>query len=390
MHTQAPRVIIVTGEASGDHHGALVLQALKRQFPELTCCGIGGDELQKAGMRLLYHCRHLAVVGLVEVLAHAPHILRAFRALRREIRTAPPDLVIFIDYPDFNLRMAAFASKRNVPVLYYISPQIWAWRQGRAKKIARIVDTMAVIFPFEVPFYDKVGLDAHFVGHPLMDQRMQLQDKTEALERFGLSNTWPIVGLLPGSRAGEIKRLLPPMIGAAKRIRAHYPNAQFIIPAAPGLNQDHISAAADSVQAPVHVVSGDFYNAVNCCDIALVTSGTATLQTALLGKPMIIVYRISALTYLLGRMLIRVPCIGLANIVAGSMVVPELVQHNATAERIADEALSLLSDDKRRKKIEQKLNTVKHALGQPGASQRVADLAAKMLGAGKPRQSSGR
>lgn len=379
MHKEAPSVMIITGEASGDHHGALVLQALKQRFPDLRCCGIGGDELQQTGMRLLYHCRHLAVVGVSEVLAHAPHILRAFRILRREIKTSPPDLIIFIDYPGFNLRMAAFASGRNVPVLYYISPQIWAWGQGRAKKIARIVDTMAVIFPFEVPFYNKVGLKAHFVGHPLMDQPIPLLSRPEALQRFGLKETGPIVGLLPGSRTGEIKRLLPPMLGAAERIHKKYPDAQFIIPVAPGLNHDLISAAAHTLQAPVRVVSGNFYDALNSCDIALVTSGTATLQTALLGKPMIIIYRISMLTYLLGRMLIQIPYIGLANIVAGKMIAPELIQHNATADRIAGEALALLDDNQRQTEIKQQLNTIKQALGGPGASERVADLAANMI-----------
>lgn len=376
--------MIVTGEASGDHHGALVLQALKARFPDVRCCGIGGDELQQAGMHLLQHNRDLAVVGVVEVLAHAPHILRAFRVLRKAIRTSPPDLIIFIDYPDFNLRMAAFAKRRGVPVLYYISPQIWAWRQGRAKKIACIVDTMAVIFPFEVPFYENVGLSAHFVGHPLMDRPVELLERTEVLNRFGLNNTWPIVGLLPGSRTGEIRRLLGPMIEAAERIHTRYPDAQFIIPAAPGVDQERIMAAAAALQAPLRVIPGDFYNAVNCCDIALVTSGTATLQAALLEKPMIIVYRISPLTYFLGRMLIRVPCIGLANIVAGEKIVPELIQHEATGERIADEALRLLSDDTRRSNMQQRLAAVKQTLGGPGASERVADLAGTMLAAKRP------
>jgi len=379
MSVHSPSIMIVTGEASGDHHGALVLQALQERFPDVRCCGIGGDELQRSGMRLLQHNRDLAVVGVVEVLAHAPHILRAFRVLRRQIRTAPPDLIIFIDYPDFNLRMAAYASRRGVPVLYYISPQIWAWRQGRAKKIARIVDTMAVIFPFEVPFYKNVGLDARFVGHPLMDRQPELLARSDALRRFGLADTWPIVGLLPGSRAGEIKRLLPAMVGAAAHIHKRYPDAQFIIPAAPGLDPDTIAAATQGLQAPVRVIPGDFYNAVNSCDLALVTSGTATLQTALLEKPMIIVYRISPLTYFVGRMLIRVPCIGLANIVAGTKIVPELIQHEATAERIAEETLALLNDTRRRSDMQRQLAAVKQALGGPGASGRVAGLADEML-----------
>ncbi len=349
--------------------------------PDVQVTGIGGQELAAAGMELLYHVRDLSVVGLLEILPRAGNILAAYRLLKQRLSGPDkPDLLVLIDYPDFNLRIAAIAKKNNVPVLYYISPQIWAWRQGRAKKIARLVDTMAVIFPFEVQFYEKVGLDARFVGHPLLDHEMQVGDRQESIRHFGLSSARPVIGLLPGSRPGEIDRLLEPMLDAAVLVKQNFPDAGFVIPVAQGISRDHVQAMVQQRNLTATVVEGSFYKVLDVCDLVLVASGTATLQTALMGKPMIIIYKVSPVTYLVGRIMIRVPWIGLANIVAGSQVVPELIQHDASPPRIAAEACAILSDPGRMATMREGLSGIRAALGQPGGSQRVAEIIVEKLG----------
>jgi len=378
MERQPQKILVVTGEASGDHHGALVIRALRQIAPSIQVTGIGGDELAREGMRLLLHSRELAVLGLSEVLWRAGKVLGAYRILKKEI-LKKPSLLMLIDYPEFNLRIAALARRHNVPVFYYISPQLWAWRQGRAKKIARLVNRMAVIFPFEAQFYEKFGLDARFVGHPLLDQDIRLQSRAEALKTLNLAEQRPIIGLLPGSRQNEIKRLFEPMLGAARRIREQFPGAQFIVPLAQGISREDIQARADRAGVAARIVTDSFYQALAVCDLALVASGTATLQTALMQKPMIILYRVSLPTYLAGRMLIRIPWIGLANIVAGKKVVPELIQHEVTPERIAREACSMLGDPARMNGIQAALSAIKASLGRPGASQRVAQMMYEMI-----------
>ena len=375
------KILLVTGEASGDHHGALVVRALRRMLPDVQVTGIGGQELAAAGMELLYDVRDLSVVGLLEILPRAGNILRAYRLLKKRLSGQDkPDLLVLIDYPDFNLRIAAIARKYKVPVLYYISPQIWAWRQGRAKKIARLVDRMAVIFPFEVPFYEKVGLDARFVGHPLLDHHEQVGDRQEAIKGFNLTGANPVIGLLPGSRPSEIDRLLEPMLDAAVLIKDKFPKAGFVIPVAQGIDCGHVRAMAVQKSVRAAVVPGSFHQALDACDLVLVASGTATLETALMGKPMVIIYKVSQLTYLVGRLMIRVPWIGLANIVAGRQVAPELIQHDASPQRISAEACGILSDPGRMEAMRQGLSGIRQALGQPGCSQRVAELIEEMLG----------
>jgi len=373
------KVLLVTGEASGDLHGSHLVKHLKRLDPSLRIYGIGGEELRKAGMEILFHAQELSVVGIVEVCARLPQIVRAFQTLKREIVSSPPDLLILIDYPDFNLRIAAVARKHRVPVLYYISPQIWAWRQNRVKKIARLVDQMAVVFPFEAPFYEQHGVPVQFVGHPLMDREVPVMDTQALLQQFAMKSQWPIVGLLPGSRKSEIDRLLPVMLGAAVLIHEEFPQAQFIIPVAPGIREEDIKERVKQHGLAVSIVKDQLHQALHICHLVLVASGTATLETALMKKPMIIMYRIALLTYLVGRLMIRVPTIGLANIVAGKQIVPELIQGDASPQRIFQEAAALLKDAKRMTAMEQELTRVGELLGSRGASERVAGIAYDMI-----------
>jgi lipid-A-disaccharide synthase len=373
------RLLVVTGETSGDHHGAGVVEALLGIDAGIQVSAVGGDALNRAGARLLFHSKHLAVVGVMEVLSKFSHIWRAYQILKQTIAREKPSLLLLIDYPDFNLRVAKLAKRHQVPVLYYISPQIWAWRQGRAKKIARIVDKMAVIFPFEVPFYEQVGLEAHFVGHPLMDQEILMSDPEDAVKRFGLEKKTPIIGLLPGSRPGEVTKLLPDLLDAAVIILREMPDAGFILPLAPGLDRDVVDMLIRSRKIPVTVVEGQFHEAVNVCDLALVVSGTATLETALLAKPMVIIYKVAPLTYTIGRMLVDVESIGLANIVAGKKIVPELIQHEGTPARIAATALKIIKDPELARRMRAELTRVRGMLGEKGAAEQVAKLAYDMM-----------
>jgi len=375
----AKKVLLVTGEASGDLHGAHLVKHLQRLDPSLRIYGIGGEELRKAGMEILFHAQELSVVGIVEVCARLPQIVKAFQTLKREIVNSPPDLLILIDYPDFNMRIAAVARKHGVPVLYYISPQIWAWRQNRVKKIARLVDQMAVVFPFEAPFYEQHGVPVQFVGHPLMDREVPVMDTQALLQQFAMKSQWPIVGLLPGSRKSEIDRLLPVMLGAAVLIQKEFPQAQFIIPVAPGIREEDIKERVKRHGLAVTSVTDQLHQALHICHLVLVASGTATLETALMKKPMIIMYRIALITYLVGRLMIRVPTIGLANIVAGKQIVPELIQGNASPQRIFQEAASLLKDPRRMTAMEKELSRVGELLGSSGASERVAVMAYDMI-----------
>jgi lipid-A-disaccharide synthase len=373
------KILLVTGEASGDLHGSHLVKHLKRRDPSLRIYGIGGEELRKAGMEILFHAQELSVVGIVEVCARLPQIVKAFQTLKREIVSAPPDLLILIDYPDFNMRIAAVARKHGVPVLYYISPQIWAWRQNRVKKIARLVDQMAVVFPFEAPFYEQHGVPVQFVGHPLMDREVPVMDTQALLQQFAMKSQWPIVGLLPGSRKSEIDRLLPVMLGSAVLIQKEFPEAQFIIPVAPGIREEDIKERAMRHGLAVTLVKEQLHQALHICHLVLVASGTATLETALMKKPMIIMYRIALLTYLVGRLMIRVPTIGLANIVAGRKIVPELIQEDASPQKIFQEVVLLLKDPQRMTAMEQELARVGELLGSAGASERVAAMAYDMI-----------
>ena len=371
-------VLIVAGEASGDLHGASLVGAIRERAPRLRFFGVGGDRMAAAGVEIVEHIDRLAVMGLVEVLRHLPLMRRVLRELGRALQARRPRLVILIDYPDFNIRVTRLAHEAGVRVMYYISPQVWAWRAWRARLLARLVDRMIVVFAFEVPFYERFGLRADFVGHPLLDVVAARTSREALLERAGLRGTGLLLGLLPGSRVQEVRAMLPTMLHAAARLQARMPQLEVIIGAAPTVPDGSYHAAeADALYAPV--VREMTYDVMRYSDAVIAASGTATLECAILGTPFAAVYKTSPATYAAARLLVRVPHIAMVNLVARAPVVPELVQGAATPERLAGEVAPLLCDGERRAVCQRALEGVVRCLGEPGASQRAAAIAIEML-----------
>ncbi len=339
------KIMIVAGEASGDLHGSNLVKAMLSLDSSLKFYGIGGEKLKDAGVNIIADSSDMAVVGLTEVISRLAFILKVRRRLKESIQEEHPDLLILIDYPDFNISLAKTAKKSNVKVFYYISPQVWAWRKKRVNDLARCVDRMAVILPFEKEIYNSVALDVGFVGHPLLDTVKRTQSRGEILGELGLDADRTTVAILPGSREKEVTKLLPEMLGAAELLKKRIPFVQFILPLADTLPIELISAIARDYSVDVKIVrNNNTYDAVGESDIAIVASGTATLEVALLEIPMIIVYKVSPFTYCAGRIVIDVEHIGLVNIIAGKKVVPELIQGDAKAEKIAEETEKILSD----------------------------------------------
>jgi lipid-A-disaccharide synthase len=369
-----PRILLVAGEASGDAHGADLVAALKQQAADVEVFGVGGQHLREAGMHTLVDTAAIAGMGLFEARDKLKALVRTYRQLTAILRTDPPDLLILIDFPEFNLRLAKIAKRVGVQVLYYISPQVWAWRQRRVYTIARRVDRLAAVFPFEPAFYAAHGCSVEFVGHPLVDRVHPSRSREETLSRYSLDPTCRTIVLLPGSRAQEVRYLLHPLLGAAQLLGNRY---QFVLAVASTLTEAELRARVQ--QHGICVVQGDTYNLVHAADLALVASGTATLETALLERPMVIVYRLAPLTYMLARLIVQVPFIGMPNLIAERRVVPELIQREVTPERIALEARRLLENPQAYRVAQEGLREVRHRLGPGGAAQRAATLALEML-----------
>lgn len=374
------RIMIIAGEASGDLHGSGLVRECLALDPTLRFLGIGGSLMRAQGVDILVDARDMAVVGLVEVAAHFPTIYRAFRKMERILREDPPELLVLIDYPDFNLRLARVAKAAGVKVLYYISPQVWAWRVGRVKKIARLVDRMAVVFPFEVPFYEKEGVLVSFVGHPLVNSVRPTLTVDEARDAFGIDPSRKTVGLFPGSRRQEIRTHLPVLLESARLLAERFPGLQFILPLASSLERGDVAPYLETCGVPVILVEGGKgHDVTQVCDAIISVSGTVTLEIALLGVPMVIIYKVSPLTYQVGKRLIRVDHIGICNIVADKRVVRELIQHEAEPGPIADEIARILTDASYADEIRQGLALVRERLGEGGCSARVAAIVREML-----------
>jgi len=362
---------MIAGEASGDMHGAGVVRELKRRDGGIEVYGIGGDTMRAAGMEIIYHIAGLSFMGFLEVVRNLRSVRRVEKTMEAILQSRRPDVVVLIDYPGFNLRFARRAKAHGIPVLYYISPQVWAWHRSRVKRMKGVVDRMKVVFPFEVDLYRQEGIDVEFVGHPLAERIGSSVSRAEFCRAHGFREDGRIVGLFPGSREQEIRNIFPVMIRTAANL-VRDPGVQVGVGVAanlgPAILRKYLRA-----DAPVTLVEHATYDLMCHADAAIVTSGTATLETGWFGTPMAVVYRTSAATFFIGKLLVKVPWIGLVNIVAGKKVVPEFVQHDLTADRLGEAMRRILGDHDFAQNMKAELSTIKEKLGGPGASSRVAD-----------------
>ncbi len=370
-------ILIVTGEASGDAQAAELAAAIRRRQRGVDLYGIGGERMRAAGVRTIIDAGELSLMGFAELAGGASRIWRSYREVTRSIRRRRPALVILVDFPDFNLRLARVARAEGIPVFYYVSPQVWAWRRGRVRKIARRVDRMVVLFPFEVDFYRRHGVDARFVGHPLAETVRATRARDATRRRYSLPLDRPVIGLLPGSRTKEVGVILPLMLEAAAQVGE---GVSWAVACAPGLDPNWVDALCRRSTVRVAVAAGDTYNLVAACDAVAVTSGTATVECALLGVPMVVVYRMSSFSYAIARSLVRVPFIAMPNLLLSRPVVPELVQREANPERLADELRRYLDDAALRRRVSSSLTEVHRMLVKPGAADRAAALALELIG----------
>lgn len=370
--------MIIAGEASGDLHGANLVKALQARDPDIFFCGIGGGALEEAGVRIIVDASSLSVVGITEVVSKGFSIWKGLSLAKQLLRSMKPDLLILIDFPDFNLHIAAKAKALGVPVLYYISPQLWAWRAGRVKKIKKRVDHMAVILPFEADFYKEHGVPVTYVGHPLLDGDIPPPGTSGPDSQ---SEEEVLIGILPGSRDKEVIRNLPTMLSAATEIQRKLGRARFVISHAPSVEKNLFDAIISDCGGTVdHRISTVHVREVfKACRLVIAVSGTVTLEAAIWGTPSVIIYKLSPISYWLGRVLVKVNHIGLVNLIAGRRVVPELVQQDASPANIADVVLDLLEGEDNLETIKAGLAEARGILGKAGASNKVAEIAAGML-----------
>ena len=382
------KIFIVAGEASGDLHGADLARALRTLDPEVTLIGMGGEQMRQAGVTLIVDARELAVVGVTEVLSRLTALLRAFGRLRTSLKAEAPGLLVLIDFPDFNFWLARAARRLGIAVLYYIGPQVWAWRRGRLRTLKRLVEKMLVLFPFEEAVYREAGIPVACVGHPMLDRLRDVPTKEEARRLLGHSGSELIVGLLPGSREGEVRHHLPVLKQAVDQMGTVEPRIRFLVAVADTLPPGLVETLLQGSGPAIRLVRGQTYQVMRAADLVITASGTATLEAGLLGTPMVIVYRVSLLTWWAGKLLVDVPSIGMVNLVVGRRVVPELLQWEFTPNRVAETALGLVRDPAALDRIRRDLREVRGRLGEEGASRRAAQEILTMLyerGAGSSR-----
>lgn len=366
------KIMISVGEASGDLNGANLANALKTIEPDCRLFGMGGKAMRAAGVDIVYDIADLGVMGFVEIVKSLPGMFKLRDRLLQIMAVEKPDVLVVIDYPEFNMRLAKSAKETGIPVVSYISPSAWAWRRGRAKDVAKIVERVAAIFPFEADVYNEAGANVTFVGHPLLDIVKPTMSKQEAYEYFKADSARPVVLLMPGSRMQEIDKLLPVMLAAAEKIVIKVPDCQFYLPVASTISREIMQSTLSRFKLDVKLTQDHTYDLMNIANVAVAASGTATLETALMNLPTVIIYKLAALTYFLGKLLVKIPNYGLPNIVAGRRVVPELIQADANPDRIAAETIGILTNKDLCQTMKFELSAVKTKLGGAGAVDRAA------------------
>lgn len=378
------KIMFSAGEASGDVHGASVARAIREQYPQADMLGMGGDLMKEAGVRIVYDIKNLGLIGAVEIIKSLPKFFKLRSYLKSIMIAEKPDVFVCIDYPGFNMRLAKVAKSLGIPVVYYIAPTIWAWHKSRGKDIKKTVTKVASIFPFEAEAYKEFGCDVEFVGHPLLDIVKATMTKEEAYQKFATSHEFHNVLLMPGSRKQEVLTLLDTMLGAMQayldrhKVEEGYKPVKIFLPRAHTIDRETLEAYIDKYKLPVTITEGNTYNLMQICDMALAASGTATLETALMGLPTVLLYQVSPITYALAKLLVNLQFIGLPNIIAKKQVIPELLQGDVNPQTVLDTLTPLLDDEEANQAMRADLKDVKTKLGQPGAVKRVAQLIANV------------
>ncbi len=373
--------MIVTGETSGELYGSLLAASLKKKIPDIRIIGIGGEKMKEAGVELISGIA--GAFGLAEAISSLRMLRETFNKASQALIAQRPGLLVLIDYPDFNLKLATVAKREKIKILYYVSPQVWAWRTKRIKKIARLVDKMAVILPFEEEIYRDAGVECEFVGHPVFDEikQMPINDKAMVKETMGLQRERQLLSVLPGSRPHELERLLPLTLEVVRLFKEEFGNFQFCVPLAPNTDFERYSRIIDELkQEGVVINKGESLRVMAASDMAVITSGTATLQAVLLGIPFVVMYKLFPLTYWLGRMILKVKYISLVNILSGRQVVRELLQADASPEKILNELRKIMAENTYREKMIEAFDDVRKMFSGKSASERVADIAIHMAG----------
>lgn len=368
------KIMFSAGEASGDTHGASVAKALREIYPSVEMFGMGGNLMDEAGVRIVYDIKNLGVIGLVEIVKSLPKFFKLRTYLKRIMMKERPDVLVCIDYPGFNMKLAEVAHQLGIPVLYYIAPTIWAWHSSRGKTIKKYVTKVASIFPFEAEAYGKYNCDVEFVGHPLVDIVHPTMSVDESMIYFNAWAEAKRVLLMPGSRKQEVLSLLDVMLESGEKLLQSHEDVQFFLPRAHTIDRFELETFIKERRVPVTITEDHTYDLMQICDVCLAASGTATLETAMMELPTILLYKVSPITYGIGKMVVNLSHVGLPNIIAGKEVIPELLQSDVSADNIVEHMLPLLDDLKENEHMRQELRTVRDKLGEPGAVKRVAEL----------------